>query len=223
MAASYNTGTFWVRGFAQDEWPIVLDYKPQPHTQTTLYVAFDKDKVWSVVIDSNGLAGEHTQLVVLPRTGWAKKKARPATYYLRCMTIDGMGRPIAPAPIDVYGIGGGPRAVGSVAIEQLTFGPPTMQTGATAAFGYHAESPFDHTRTEVLRYAMEGQTIRLTQVMAENAPDVSVGTHGGQWNGRDQGTGQVSKGAHRFQVRGWFTSDDLSWVGAVAPSQVTIR
>lgn len=222
LPTSYELGTFWARGFGKDGWPIVLDFAPQPNTQTTLYVMFGKDKVWSAVIDSNGLDKRHLQLVTLPKTGWAAS-AKPATYYLRSMTLDYMGRPVAPAPIEVYGIGGGPRAVGSVAIEQLVFGPPTMKPGASASFDYFAKSPFDHTRTEVLRYSDDGKTIRLSQVMAENAPDVSVGTHGGAWDGRDQGTGQISRGVHRFQVRGWFTSGDQSWVGAVAPTQVTIR
>lgn len=222
LPTAYPVGSFSVRGFAKDGWPIVLDFRPEPRTRTTLDVVFGKKKVASMVVDTNGLEGRHLVKQDTPRFGWAKK-ARPATYVLRSEYIDASGASAGPAPIQVYGIGGGPRAVGSVAIERLRFLPGVLRPGTLARFDYAAKSPFDHTHAEVLKFEADGSAIRLARVMEERADDVRVGLHSGQWDGSDQRSRAPSLGAHRFQVRAWFTTDDKSWVGAIAPDLVQVR
>jgi hypothetical protein len=221
MPMTYPIGTFSVRGFARNGWPIVLDFKPEPDTLTTLDVVFRKKTV-SLTVDTNGLEGRHLVKLELPAKGPAKK-AVPATYVLRSVYRDGTDRAGQPAPVDIYGIGGGPRAVGSVAIEQLSMLPGTVTAGTQARFAFSAKSPFNRTRAEVLKFvAADNQSIRLERVMATEDDNVSVGTHGGVWDGRDQQSRSASLGLHRFQVRAWFTSDDRSWVGAIAPNLVRV-
>ncbi len=70
-------------------------------------------------------------------------KARPALYVVHSdrPACSGAGTGAAAAgagaPLEIYGIGGGPRAVGSVAVDGLEFGPaalhPLMANGAGAA------------------------------------------------------------------------------------------
>ncbi|MBA2920473.1 hypothetical protein GON01_02060 [Sphingomonas sp. MAH-20] len=221
MPMTYPVGTFSVRGFARNGWPVVLDFRPEPYTLTTLDVIFPKRTV-SLTVDTNGLEGRHLVKLGLPAEGPAKK-AVPATYVLRSVYRDGTDRAGQPAPVDIYGIGGGPRAVGSVAIEQLSMLPGTVTAGTNARFAFSAKSPFNRTRAEVLKFmAADNQRIQLERVMSTEDDNVSVGPHGGVWDGRDQQSRAASLGLHRFQVRAWFTSDDRSWVGAIAPNLVRV-
>lgn len=218
IPVTYPVGSFSVRGFTRDNWPIVIDFLPRRNTRTTLDVIIDSRKISTLIIDSNGLAGRHLEKLTMPANGWAKKP-KPATYVVRSVYMDRDGNEGEPASVEVYGIGGGPRAVGSVAIEQLQFGGGR---GQPAQFAYQAKSPFNHVRTEVVRFDSDGQSIRIARVMEENADDVAVGRHTGSWDGLDTASGTASRGVHRFQVRAWFTSDDKSWVGAVAPSTLKV-
>jgi hypothetical protein len=221
MPMTYPVGTFSVRGFARNGWPIVLDFKPEPDTVTMLDVVFRK-KTISLTVDTNGLEGRHLVKLALPQKGPAKK-AVPATYVLRSVYRDGSERAGQAAPVDIYGIGGGPRAVGSVAIEQLSMLPGTVTAGTQARFAFSAKSPFNRTRAEVLKFvAADNQRIQLERVMTTEDDNVSVGPHGGVWDGLDQQNRSASLGLHRFQVRAWFTSDDRSWVGAIAPNLVRV-
>jgi hypothetical protein len=221
MPMTYPVGTFSVRGFARNGWPVVLDFRPQPDTLTVLDVVFRKKTV-SLTVDTNGLEGRHLVKLEMPAKGPAKK-AVPATYVLRSVYRDGTDRAGQPAPVDIYGIGGGPRAVGSVAIEQLTMLPGTVVAGTSARFAFSAKSPFNRTRAEVLKFVTaDDRSIQLERVMSTEDDNVSVGPHGGVWDGRDQQSRSASFGLHRFQVRAWFTSDDRSWVGAIAPNLVRV-
>ena len=219
IAETYPVGSFSVRGFTRDGWPVVIDFQPLKNTRTTLDVIIADRKISTLIIDSNGLAGRHLEKLEMPSNGWAKKP-KAATYLVRSFYIDRAGNLNGPAPVEVYGIGGGPRAVGSVAIEQLNFdGGP----GKPTKFGYQAKSPFNHVRAEVVRFNSDDQAIHIARVMETSSEDVAVGRHTGSWDGRDTASGEPSRGVHRFQVRAWFTSDDKSWVGAVAPSLLTVN
>jgi len=222
IADGYPVGSFAIRGFAKDGWPVVIDYEALPGTVTTLDVVFDQKRTARLLLHDGGDGARHLEKLEMPSNGWAKNDARPASYIVRSIYAEGSERAGLAAPIEVYGIGGGPRAVGSVAIEQLTFGQVSGDPAAPAKFGYRIKSPFNHVREEVVRFDDQGGTIKLTHVMATKQDDVLVGDHLGRWNGRDEQK-KLSPGVHRFQVRGWFTSDDKSWVGAVAPTLLMLN
>lgn len=227
LPTSYPVGSFSVKGFAKSGWPIVIDFMPKPRTRTTLDVIFKKRKV-SLVIDEDGMQGRHLVRLQMPGDAPERDRPKPAAYVLHSVFLDirrgpGDGGGEIPAPIEVYGIGGGPRAVGSVAIENLTTLPNIVRAGTPVSLGYAAKSPFNHTTQEILKFQNDGNKIVLKRVLQVNADDVQVGVHRGSWNGRSQGNNELSSGLHRYQVRGWFTSDDNSWVGAIAPTLVSVQ
>ena len=220
---TYPVGSFAIRGFAKDGWPVVLDFRPEPNTRTTMDVVFSENKIASIVVDTNGLAGRHLDKFAMPANGWARKKPKPADYVLRSVYIAPSPRAGQAAPLEVFGIGGGPRAVGSVAIEQLSIRTDPRNPSQPVQFAFNAKSPFNHVRSEVVRFDNDGEEIRLSRVMQVNDDDVGVGPHAGSWDGRIAGSSNRSVGTHRFQVRGWFTQDDKSWVGAVAPTLLRVN
>ena len=229
LATTFPMGTFSAKGFARNGWPIVVDFKSEPGTRTLLDVIFKRRKVTLDVersgqlmeIGRDGIAGRRLIKLRTPDDGPAIERAKPAMYVLRSIRTDTQ----APASIEVYGIGGGPQAVGSVAIENLRFTPGQFQFGPTGKIDYQytAKSPFNQTREEVLSFRQNGDTIVLERVMSAKRVGVSAAAHAGRWYGVRQDNRRPSIGLHRFQVRGWFTSDDKSWVGAIAPNVVTVR
>jgi hypothetical protein len=224
---SYNVGTFGVQGYVRGGWPIVVDFLPEPETCTWLEVSVDQQPVFSSTLDADGRGGR--QLVRIDVPPLVAPGARPAIYVVHS------ARPICPAnrkvpnnsrtpsPIEVYGIGAGPRAVGSVAIDELQFGPPELRRPEDrATIAYRAQSEFNHASVEILRYEEDppGQ-INVHRVTAKIADVVSGQNKGDAWDGKND-SGARSLGVHRLQVRAWFTENDKSWVGAISPSSVSV-
>jgi len=146
--------------------------------------------------------------------------ATPATYLISSVPIAALDieRPatVRAAPLQIYGIGGGPRAVGSVAIEQLAFSRATVG----ARFSYVAKSEFSQVRAQVQQFRRTGDKSDIVPIFDLRKSNLSVGRQTGDWPGTVAGSSAPSRGVHRLQVTGWFTTDDRSWVAALAPDLV---
>ena len=218
---SYPDGSFAVRGFTRDGWPVVVDFAPQPGTVTQLEVtvaASDGPTKRTIILDPDGSRGRQLVKVEMPAGG--TPVATPATYLISSMPIAALDtdRPAAvrAAPLQVFGIGGGPRAVGSVTIEQLAF----SRASVGARFSYVAKSEFSQVRAEVQQFRRAGAKSEIVPIFDARKSNLSVGRQTGDWPGTAAGSPGQSRGMHRLQVTGWFTTDDRSWVAALAPDLV---
>ena len=214
-------GSFSVRGFARDGWPIVVDFKPQPGTVTQMDVTVasgGRQLTRTIILDPDGSRGRQLLKVEAPATG--ARTPSPAIYVISSVPIAALNveHPgvVAAAPLQVFGMGGGPRAVGSVAIEQLAFN----RANVGARFRFVAKSEFSQVRAQVQRLARQGDRTVIAPVFDSRQANLNVGRHGGDWPGTAAGTAGPSRGPHRLQVTGWFTTDDRSWVAALAPDIV---
>lgn len=226
---SQSVGTFNVEGFVRGGWPFVIDFMSQRDSCTWLEITTDEKKSWRRILDMDGSAGRHILKIDLPEN--LASEPRPAQYAIysiqqTCTT----GTEAVPekvrqySPIVVYGIGGGPRAVGSVAVNKLQFGPPTPQfPQEVATFDYLTESDFGRVSQEILSYQQTGPgqwivvLIRASQLYA-----TIHGSHHGNWDGTGQ-AGNRMPGIYRLQVRAWNTvNDEKSWVGAISQDSVHI-
>ena len=146
--------------------------------------------------------------------------ATPATYLISSVPIaaldDDHPAAVRAAPLQVFGIGGGPRAVGSVAIEQLAF----ARASVGARFSYFAKSEFSQARAQVQQFRRAGDKTEIVPIFDSRKSNLSVGRQTGDWPGTASGSPAPSRGGHRLQVTGWFTTDDRSWVAALAPDLV---
>jgi hypothetical protein len=217
----YPDGSLSVRGFTRDGWPIVIDFQPQPGTVTQLEVTTGQGRhkhTEKMVLDPDGSHGRQIVRVAMPNTGSARNPV-PAAYVVSSVPIAAFDtdHPQAAglAPVKIYGIGGGPHAVGSVAIEQVAF----TQTMPGARFSYFAKSEFNRARAQVqqLQRATDG-TIQIQPVAEFFGSNLTVGPHGGVWPGAEASTQQR---VFRLQVTAWFTNDDRSWVAALAPDLIS--
>jgi hypothetical protein len=218
---SYPDGSFSVRGFTRDGWPVVVDFAPQPGTVTQLEVTVATSQgstKRTIVLDPDGSHGRQLVKVEMPAGG--TPVATPATYLISSVPIASLDtdRPAAvrAAPLQVFGIGGGPRAVGSVAIEQLAF----SRASVGARFSYVAKSEFSQARAEVQQFRRSGDRSEIVAIFDLRKSNLSVGRQTGDWPGTASGSPAPSRGVHRLQVTGWFTTDDRSWVAALAPDLV---
>jgi hypothetical protein len=222
---SYSIGTFGVQGYVRGGWPVVIDFAAQPDTCTWLEISVDQ-RSFASVLDFDG-RGER-KLVRIDMPGALAPGPSPGMYVVHsarpaCPNHRVPGNERTPSPVEVYGIGAGPRAVGSVAIDELQFGPPELRSPQDrATIAYRAESEFNHASIEILRFDQDppGQ-FNVHRVTARKA-DVAAGQNqSAPWDGKTD-SGARSLGVHRLQVRAWFTENDKSWVGAISPSSVIV-
>lgn len=221
LPTSFPDGSFSVRGFARDGWPIVVDFEPQPGTVTQLEVTVprgNRQTTRTLILDPDGTGGR--QLIKLEMPDAGADQPTPATYFVSSLPIAQLDadqpQSVNAIPLKVYGIGGGPSAVGSVAIERVNFD----RADVGARFGFVAKSQFSRARAQIQRLRAGGTATEIVPVFEARASNVSLGSHGGSWPGMAPGSSAPSRGPHRLQVTAWFTTDDRSWVAALAPDIV---
>lgn len=226
LAPLYSMSTFAIMGYAKGNWPVVVDY------------VVEQDSLVLLVVSAEGrppqvyhLPGEkkHYQIkVTLP--DWIGDQLRVAQYLVE--TLDPNVGATGPAHIHIHGIAAGPKAVGSIGIDQVDFEPPHMQLAQhqKAQYRFHAKRDFKHTEVTVVKLAMStnGEIIAAA-VHGDKTGSVSEdGNKRGEWDGSIKLPGKkyseavrgwlmVPTGEHAVQVRGWFSSQDGGdWVTALS-------
>ena len=225
---SYRVGTFAVQGYARDAWPVVIDFLARPDSCTWLEVNVAEKPVYSRLLDADGRSGRHLIRFDFP----AQMAARPraAMYVIHsvrtaCAASNGNYAERLPSPVHVYGIGAGPRAVGSVAVDELQFEPALPKLPQEQVkIAYHAKFAFDHAAEEILLLSEtpSGQ-VSVQAVRTRRRDNISTAQKAlDSWDGLNE-SGARSLGVHVLQVRAWFSGDDdKSWVGAIAPGTVQV-
>jgi hypothetical protein len=205
-----------VRGFVRGGWPLVIDYQAEPGTLATLEIHVEGRE--PVVLPLRG--GSEHNLLKLQLPAQLGDKLSPALFLVRGVK-DQPGAPEL-GRINVFGLGAGPRAVGSVAIDQVDFTPGTVSLGKkqSARFSFYSRSDFNRVSAEVLRVVNRDGDLQVQ--LARSIPlqgGVAAGTWVGRpeartWDGTDARQ-QASLGQHLLQVRAWLSAQDGGdWVAA---------
>ncbi|MFM0367443.1 hypothetical protein [Paraburkholderia sediminicola] len=227
---SRTADRFDVTGLLKGGWPLVIDFLPAPGSCTFVVVFIGEQASPPVTIDSNGRQGRH--LVKLEFPAGPPEQPVPARYLVQSQTpACPSGDPSAyaaahkPSRLEIYGIGAGPRAVGSVAVNDLHFGPPSPNIRTDkVTYEFTTKSLFNRGTIEFLRFESPSANgpIRVTPVQSIPAENLGRGPHGGSWNGLDAAQ-HASLGIHRLEVRAWDNrEDDNSWAGGISDDIVTI-
>ncbi|HEV2008825.1 MAG TPA: hypothetical protein VGQ88_08910, partial [Burkholderiales bacterium] len=231
LPASYRIGAYAVQGYVRGGWPFVIDFLPERNSRTWLEVSLDGRLRFTQLLDSDGSGGRRLVDVVLPAD--LPAAPRPGMYVIRSIRVEdgrrrqGRDGKDMPADVQLYGIGAGPSAVGSVAVEEVVFEPgllrlvPSSQISAT--YSYNAKSEFNRVAVEILRFVNRDGSVTAERVKSDEQVGVRLGrSQLGSWDGTKQNQAVPSVGVHRLQVRAWFNSEDKSWVGAWSPNTVTV-
>lgn len=136
-----------------------------------------------------------------------------------------------PAPLRINGMGMGEKAVGSVAIDQVSFDPPEVRIGrfGKARYSFHSRSDFNRVVAEFARLENRNGIIEVVErVNKDDLGELTRDTWIGRdkpriWDGKDE-DGEVSKGLHVLNVRAWRSSvKEGDWVVSWSPDWVDVK
>jgi hypothetical protein len=213
---SLRMSNFRVTGFAKGLWPVVVDYEAEQGGYVLLTVVTQNAPPAEAIL-AVPQTGRRLQLLRLPAEFGTTLKS--ATF-----SIDATASATDPEPryLRIYGFGCGPKAVGSVAIDNLRFGPGAVTASDPEThFGFHTHTMFDKMKAEFMQIAMvdhsiEGQLFDNKKIDRRVAEGESIND---QWSAKKAKTGPI-----QFRVRGWMTvrgdNDGGDWVSAFSPDLV---
>jgi len=212
----FSMSGFSIAAFCRADWPVAVDYVLANAGELSIVVTAEGVAPFHYRIRSMG--ARQQEIFRLP----AYFPARPSPgVYTISATTGGPGV-ATPVYLRLFGVGGGERAVGSVAIDQVIFGPDTIhpKQNQQARYAFHAHTDFDRVRAEFLKaFTAQGQIISkledhddINGVQRETTPSR-------QWNGR-----KASPGEHLLQVRAWESAPaKANWVIAWSADQVLVE
>lgn len=226
MAAAFNMSAFAVRGFVRGGWPVLVDFQQRTPGTTKLRIsARELPEIYTY---------ELSQVCPPPRRCLIQFRLPPEVFgdqlrpaVIAATATDAQGNATQPE-FDVFALGAGPRAIGSVAIDQVSFGPSVIRVadGQQALYRFFSHSDFGNAAVEFWKVEKEFDGSRLFFV---DDRSIEGGIRKNQWIGLNErrewdGTekGQkVSTGQHKVQVRAWDRAGD--WVTAWSSSMVSVE
>jgi hypothetical protein len=116
----------------------------------------------------------------------------------------------------VYGMAAGPHAVGSIAIDQISFGPADLKMNQAAQFQFHSHSDFSTVRADFMWTGLKDNQIEMKQDSETPLGPVTSDEHA---QGSLQGKGSV--GQHLLQIRAC-RGNSGDWVVAWSPDVVNL-
>ncbi|MCP3963574.1 MAG: hypothetical protein GY719_37535 [bacterium] len=191
-------GAVEARGFLAAGWPVVVDFELKQKGELILRI-WTEEKSEQIYFQGrkNRRRVEKTQ--VPGRLGRRLKAGR--------FVVQAYDKKGAPIDFELYGIGVGKRAVGSLVIEQLRFGPESIRPAASeeAAYSFFLRRDFEETQAEILRqrYLPEERVFENTVVHVNEVDCRRKTTCEDRWGGMTD-DGSPSQGSHLLQVRAWF-------------------
>jgi hypothetical protein len=209
----FDLSGFTITGLVHPNWPVVLDFMIDAPGAARIVITAGKHHFQATITNQPNRRGY--AIIHLPanfgtrlQTGTYQVYSIPAT----------AGK--APPKLRTYGIGAGDKAVGSVAIDQLTFQPATIHPKAkeVADYGFHVHSAFDGVRAEFIFTTLYNGRVLVQKDQEEKLSPVPEGERAkGTWKG------QGKPGEHMLQIRAWRgLQNGGDWVVAWSPDIVDV-
>lgn len=210
----FDMSGFMIKGLVHPSWPVVLDFMIDAPGAVQVDIITDKQRYRTTMTNSPNRRAY--AIIRLPANFGTKLQT--AIYQIRSIPVAG-GSTTAPV-LRTYGLGAGEKAVGSVAIDQLTFQPPTIHPKANevADYGFHAHSAFDGLRAEFIFTTLYNGRVLVQKDQEEKLSPIPEGERAkGIW----KGTGK--SGEHMLQIRAWRGLENGGdWVVAWSPDIVDV-
>jgi hypothetical protein len=221
-------------GFSRGDWPVAIDYVLEQ--DSLLLVVISPEGEVPLIYRLEGKKGHWvSKLHIPPAVG---KQLRVSEYLVQ--TLDDSVGQVSPSHVHIHGIAAGPRAVGSIGIDQVSFAPGSIKLAQhqKAQFSYHSISDFDDTEVSFVRLARSTDG----EIVAAPVESKSMGSIAqnhvktGDWDGTTkpgdlvkampklQGWLTAPNGQHVLQVRAWLRSDHGGdFVTALSDSIVNVE
>ena len=211
----FSMSSLAVMGFSRGNWPVAIDYVLEQDSLLLVVISPEGEK--PLIYRLEGRKGHWVTKMQIPPT--VGDQLRVSQYLVQTLD-DSVGQQVSPSHIHIHGIAAGPRAVGSIGIDQVIFAPGSIRLAQhqKAQFSYHSISDFDDTEVSFVRLAK----INTGEIVAAAVGSKSMGSiaqdhvKNGDWDGSIK-TGEAVKafspelqqwllaphGQHVLQVRAW--------------------
>ena len=199
-----------VDGLIGPGWPVGFDFQLQGPGFVTLDIT-TADKVHYHQVLTNDLKGRG---ITVTRPVGLPDRLQSATFDIETAAPASSNEP--PPNLRVYGMAAGPNAVGSIAIDQVTFGPSAVKVKQAAQYGFHSHSNFSDVRADFMFTGLKDNHIVMKQ---DNETPLSPVTP----DERAQGSllTRGTAGQHLLQIRAW-RGNNADWVVAWSPDVVIL-
>lgn len=208
---------FSIEGLVKGGWPMVMDYSlNSPGRVEVAISAQGAPKVYTFTLSNNQMGRRQMKWYLPKELG---DELRPAL-----ITVTATDGSPAGSEIDIIGFGVGPRAVGSVAIDQVLFSPDGIHTsnGDTAVYRFFSHSDFENASAEFRRLGNGSSYVLVNSQAIDGGVDANRWVGDAEpraWDGLDTRR-QLSQGIHRLLIRTWHTEGD--WVTALSDTTVDV-
>ncbi len=210
----FSMSSFAVMGFSRGNWPVAIDYVLEQDSLLLVVIAPEGEK--PLIYRLEGKKGHWvTKLQIPPSVG---DQLQVSQYLVQ--TLDDSAGLISPSHVHIHGIAAGPKAVGSIGIDQVNFTPGSIRLDQhqKAQFSYHSISDFDDTEVSFVRLAKSNTGEILAAAVGSKSMGSIAQNHikNGDWDGSIK-PGEAVKnfspelqqwllapnGQHVLQVRAW--------------------
>lgn len=210
----FDMSGFVIKGLVRPSWPVVLDFMLDSPGSVEVDIIVGKQEYRATMTNTPYRRG----YVILRLPTNFGTKLQTGIYQIRSIPVAGAN---TPAPrLRTYGLGAGEKAVGSVAIDQLTFQPATIHPDANevADYGFHAHSAFDGVRAEFIFTTLYNGRVLVQKDQEETLSPIPEGERAkGTWKGKGKA------GEHMLQIRAWRGLENGGdWVVAWSPDIVDV-
>jgi len=213
----FDMSKFAVHGLVGPNWPVVLDFILDTAGAVQIDIIADDGHHYRARIPN--VARKRGYIILRLPTDFGKK-TQAARYEIQSVSSAGATTP-APA-VRTFGLGAGERAVGSVAIDQLTFQPAVIHPKAkeVANYGFHTHSAFNGVRVEFIRTTLSNGHVLVEKDQEAKLAPIPEGERAkGTWEGKGGKTGE-----HMLQIRAWRGLEKGGdWVVAWSPDIVNLQ
>ena len=217
MPGQFNMSSFSIAAFIRADWPVVVDHVLANGAELSIVVVAEGVPQFNYRITSNtGARQQH--IFRLP----AYFPAKPTRGIYTITATTGKSGIVTPVYMRLFGLAAGERAVGSVAIDQVKFGPDTIhpKQKQEALYAFHSHTEFDRVRAEFMKaVTAQGQIVSKLEDHDDIEGVHRETTPSRQWNGK-----KASPGEHLLQVRAWESAlAKANWVIAWSADQVLVE
>ena len=199
-----------VDGLIGPNWPVGLDFQLEGPGSVILDITTAENVQYHEVL-TNNLKGRG---ITITYPNDLPDKLQPATFDVEAVAPAGSNAP--PPTVKIYGMAAGPQAVGSIAIDQLSFGPSAVTMNQTAQYAFHSHSDFSNVCADFMFTGLKDNHIVMKQDNEISLHPVSADEHS-QGSFPTKGT----VGQHLLQIRAW-RGNSGDWVVAWSPDVVTL-
>jgi hypothetical protein len=217
MPGQFNMSSFSIAAFIRADWPVVVDHVLANGAELSIVVLAEGVPPFNYRITSN-TGGRQQHIFRLP----SYFPAKPTRGMYTITATTGKSGIVTPVYMRLFGLAAGERAVGSVAIDQVKFGPDTIhpKQKQEALYAFHAHTEFDRVRAEFMKaVTAQGQIVSKLEDHDDIEGVHRETTPSRQWDGK-----KASPGEHLLQVRAWESAlAKANWVIAWSADQVLVE